>query len=167
MVRRVGTSERDIRAAGLRCTAQRMAVLEALRSRRHHYRVDELTSMVARRLGAVSSQTVYDALGALMGAGLARRIEPAGSAALFEACSGDNHHHLVCRGCGAVADVDCLVGDAPCLEVGEDQGFVIDEAEITFWGYCPDCHASTHVAQGRDRSEREKPRNSEPRLSKE
>jgi Fur family ferric uptake transcriptional regulator len=97
--------------------------------------------MVAGRLGAVSGQAVYDAVGALIAAGLARRIEPAGSAALFEARSGDNHHHLVCRDCGAVTDVDCRVGAAPCLEASDNQGFVIDEAEITFWGRCPKCVA--------------------------
>ncbi len=138
----MSTSERDIRVAGLRCTAQRIAVLDALRARRHHYRADELSLIVAARLGAVSDQAVYDAVGALVTAGLARRIEPAGSAALFEARSGDNHHHLVCRDCAAVVDIDCqAVGSAPCLEAGEDHGFAIDEAEITFWGRCPRCLA--------------------------
>jgi Fur family ferric uptake transcriptional regulator len=84
---------------------------------------------------------VYDTLGALVGAGLARRIEPAGSAALFEARSGDNHHHLVCRDCGVVVDVDCAVGSAPCVDAPDDPGFVVDEAEITFWGRCRDCVA--------------------------
>lgn len=134
----MGTSE-DIRAAGLRCTAQRIAVLDALRSQRHHHRVDELATLVGERLGAVSGQAVYDALGALVGAGLARRIEPAGSPALYEARSGDNHHHLVCRGCGATFDVDCVVGTAPCLQAADDLGFVVDEAEVVFWGRCPDC----------------------------
>jgi Fe2+ or Zn2+ uptake regulation protein len=128
----VGTSESDIRARGLRCTAQRIAVLDLLRAKRHHYRADELSSLVAERLGAVSTQAVYDALGALVTAGLARRIEPAGSAALFEAGSGDNHHHLICRDCGVVVDVECLVGPAPCVVIPDDQGFAIDEAEITF-----------------------------------
>ena len=135
----MATSESDIRAAGLRCTAQRIAVLDILRSRRHHHRADELSSLVAQRLGAVSTQAIYDALGALIGAGLARRIEPAGSAALFEARAGDNHHHLVCRDCGAVVDVDCVAGSAPCLEVPRHPDFVVDEAEITFWGRCREC----------------------------
>jgi Fur family transcriptional regulator, stress-responsive regulator len=137
------SSERDIRAAGLRCTAQRIAVLDVLRSGRRHHRVDEVASLVTERLGAVSPQAVYDALGALVGAKLARRIEPAGSAAMFEARSGDNHHHLVCRGCGATFDIDCVVGTAPCLEASEDLGFVIDEAEVIFWGRCPDCLRAT------------------------
>lgn len=138
----MGTSESDIRATGLRCTAQRIAVLDQLRSRRHHYRADELSGLVAERLGAVSTQAVYDSLGALVAAGLARRIEPAGSAALFEAGSGDNHHHLICRDCGVVVDVECIAGQAPCIEVPDGSGFVVDEAEITFWGWCPECVAA-------------------------
>lgn len=125
-----------------------MAVLEILRSRRHHYRAEELSSLVAGRLGTVSTQAVYDALGALVGVGLARRIEPAGSAALFEAGAGDNHHHLVCRNCGAVVDVECVVGPAPCIEVPDDRGFVVDEAEITFWGRCPECIGEPAVPPG-------------------
>lgn len=137
------TSESDIRAAGLRCTAQRIAVLDILRSERRHRPADEVSSLVRARLGAVSTQGIYDALGALVSAGLARRIEPAGSAALYEARAGDNHHHLVCRGCGTVIDVDCVVGAAPCLEASHDHGFVVDEAEVTFWGRCPECLAAT------------------------
>jgi Fur family transcriptional regulator, stress-responsive regulator len=144
----VGTSDTDIRATGLRCTAQRIAVLDLLRSRRHHYRADELSGLVAERLGAVSTQAVYDALGALVAVGLARRIEPAGSAALFEAGCGDNHHHLICRDCGVVVDIECLVGPAPCVAVPDDQGFVVDEAEITFWGRCPECAAGAPVSPG-------------------
>ena len=138
------TSEIDIRAAGLRCTAQRTAVLEILRSERRHRPVDEVSTLVRERLGTVSVQAVYDALGTLVRAGLARRIEPAGSPALYEARAGDNHHHLVCRGCGAVVDVDCAVGSAPCLEPFESRGFVIDEAEVTFWGRCPECVHANH-----------------------
>jgi Fe2+ or Zn2+ uptake regulation protein len=132
-------SEQDIRAAGLRCTPQRIAVLEVLRAQRCHRQVDEVASLVRERLGAVSTQGVYDALNALVEAGLARRIKPADSAALYEARVGDNHHHLVCRGCGRVSDVDCVVGSAACLEPSDSQGFVIDEAEVTFWGRCPEC----------------------------
>jgi Fe2+ or Zn2+ uptake regulation protein len=142
MVSRVGASTSDIRATGLRCTAQRIAVLDLLRARRHHYRADELSVLVAERLGAVSTQAVYDALGALVAAGLARRIEPAGSAALYEAGAGDNHHHLICRDCGVVVDVECVTGEAPCLELPGGSGFVVDEAEITFWGWCPQCVAA-------------------------
>jgi Fur family ferric uptake transcriptional regulator len=141
----MGSSDTDIRATGLRCTAQRIAVLDLLRSRRHHYRADELSGLVAERLGTVSTQAVYDALGALVTVGLARRIEPAGSAALFEAGSGDNHHHLICRDCGVVVDIDCRVGPAPCVVVPDEQGFVVDEAEITFWGRCPECVAGSPV----------------------
>jgi Fe2+ or Zn2+ uptake regulation protein len=144
----MASSERDIRAAGLRCTAQRIAVLDVLRSGRRHYRVDEVSSLVTERLGAVSPQAVYDALAALVTAMLARRIEPAGSAALFEARSGDNHHHLVCRGCGATFDIDCVVGTAPCLEASDGLGFVIDEAEVIFWGRCPDCIPATAATSG-------------------
>jgi Fur family transcriptional regulator, stress-responsive regulator len=138
------TSEKDIRGAGLRCTAQRIAVLDILRSERRHRPVEEVSFLVRQRLGTVSIQAVYDALGALVGAGLARGIEPAGSPALYEARAGDNHHHLVCRGCGVVIDVDCLVGSAPCLEPAESRGFVIDEAEVTFWGRCPECVHTNH-----------------------
>jgi len=144
----MGTSDTDIRATGLRCTAQRIAVLDLLRSKRHHYRADELSGLVAERLGTVSTQAVYDALGALVTVGLARRIEPAGSAALFEAGSGDNHHHLICRDCGVVVDIECRVGQAPCVVVPDEQGFVVDEAEITFWGRCPECVAGSPVSSG-------------------
>jgi len=142
----VGATESDIRAAGLRCTAQRMAVLEILRSKRHHYRAEELSVLVAQRLGTVSTQAVYDALGVLVAVGLARRIEPAGSAALFEAGAGDNHHHLVCRGCGIVVDIECGVGAAPCIEISDDRGFAVDEAEVTFWGRCPECLAGASAS---------------------
>jgi Fur family ferric uptake transcriptional regulator len=131
--------EHDLRAAGLRCTAQRIAVLALLRETRGHLRVEEITELARARLGAISGQAVYDAVGALVGVGLARRIEPAGSPALFEARVSDNHHHVVCRSCGAVADVNCATGDAPCLDPSSTGGYVIDEAEITFWGVCPVC----------------------------
>jgi Fur family ferric uptake transcriptional regulator len=138
------TSESDIRAAGLRCTAQRIAVLDVLRSRRGHHSAGEVSSLVRDRLGSVSMQAVYDALTALVTAGLVRRIEPSGSAALYEARAGDNHHHLVCRDCGTVVDVDCAVGTAACLEPSDRQGFLIDEAEVTFWGRCPECVRTNH-----------------------
>ncbi len=135
-------SEHDIRAAGLRVTAQRVAVLDVLRSERSHRRADEVSALVGERLGVVSVKAVYDALNALVEAGLARRIAPAGGAALFEARSGDNHHHLVCRVCGATVDVDCVVGAAPCLQASDDRGYALDEAEVTFWGVCPDCRTT-------------------------
>ncbi len=130
-----------LREAGLRVTQPRLAVLGALAERPH---ADVETIAVATRtaLGTVSTQAVYDVLRALTEAGLARRIEPAGSPARFELRVGDNHHHLVCRVCGTIADVDCAVGERPCLTASEAHGFVIDEAEVTFWGTCPDCAAS-------------------------
>jgi len=130
-----------LRKAGLRATAQRIAVLDALHGTAGHLSVDTVTERVRSRLGAVSTQAVYDILDALTSKGLARRIEPAGSPALFESRVADNHHHVVCRRCRAVADIDCVVGAAPCLEASDTNGFVLDEAEITFWGLCPECHA--------------------------
>jgi Fur family ferric uptake transcriptional regulator len=130
-----------LRDHGLRVTRPRIAVLEVL-AEGGHFEVDEIANRVRGRLETVSMQAVYDVLGALARVGLARRIEPAGSPALYERRVGDNHHHVVCRGCGAVGDVDCAVGQAPCLEPSNTHGFVIDEAEVTFWGLCPTCHAS-------------------------
>jgi Fur family ferric uptake transcriptional regulator len=129
-----------LRARGLRVTRPRLAVLEVLESSRGHLDVDQIAARVRQRLDTVSTQAVYDVLGALSRAGLARRIEPAGSPARFEARVGDNHHHVVCRGCGEIADVDCAVGDTPCLTPSQSHGFVLDEAEVTFWGLCPSCH---------------------------
>jgi Fur family ferric uptake transcriptional regulator len=119
-------------------TRPRLAVLEVL-DEGGHLEVDEIATRVRGRLDSVSTQAVYDVLGALARVGLARRIEPAGSAARYERRAGDNHHHVVCRGCGRVADIDCAVGQAPCLEPSATEGFVVDEAEVTFWGLCPDC----------------------------
>jgi Fe2+ or Zn2+ uptake regulation protein len=127
-----------LRAAGLRVTGPRLAVLAVLRDG-GHLGVDEIVSQVRSRLGSVSTQAVYDVLAAITAAGLARRIEPAGSPALFEGRVGDNHHHVVCRICGATVDVDCAVGERPCLDAAQTHGFVLDEAEVTFWGICPDC----------------------------
>ncbi len=106
-----------------------------------HLEVDEITRRVRERLDSVSTQAVYDVLGALSRAGLSRRIEPAGSPARYEARAGDNHHHVVCRGCGEIADVDCTVGHAPCLDPSGAGGFEVDEAEVTFWGLCPACQS--------------------------
>ena len=134
-----------LRSRGLRVTRPRLAVLEVL-AEGGHFEVDQVTSQVRSRLDSVSTQAVYDVLGALARVGLARRIEPAGSPALYERRSGDNHHHVVCRGCGAVADVDCVVGHAPCLEPSTPTGgFVIDEAEVTFWGLCAVCQATPEL----------------------
>lgn len=129
-----------LRAAGLRVTRPRLAVLDALHDG-GHLDVDEIATRVRTRLETVSTQAVYDVLGALSRAGLARRIEPAGSPARYEARVGDNHHHVVCRSCGVIADVDCAVGDAPCLDPNNARGFMVDEAEVTFWGLCPGCQA--------------------------
>jgi Fe2+ or Zn2+ uptake regulation protein len=136
--------EERLRARGLRVTRPRLAVLEVLGGG-GHLEVDEIVNRVRDRLDSVSVQAVYDVLGALARAGLARRIEPAGSPARYEARTGDNHHHIVCRGCGTVADVDCAVGEAPCLDPSDTQGFELDEAEVTFWGLCPACQARRHT----------------------
>ncbi|MBA3747444.1 MAG: transcriptional repressor [Solirubrobacterales bacterium] len=128
---------RLLRDSGLRVTAPRLAVLAAVRE--GHPTVDEIASRARTRVGTVSIQAVYDVLKALTTAGLARRIEPPGSPARFEARAGDNHHHLVCRVCGAVADVDCVTGHAPCLVPGDNAGYLVDEADVTFWGVCPAC----------------------------
>ena len=127
-----------LRSRGLRVTRPRVDVLEVL-STGGHLEVDEIATRVRARLESVSTQAVYDVLGALSRAGLARRIEPAGSPARYESRVGDNHHHVVCRGCGEVADVDCAVGATPCLDPSSAHGFVVDEAEVTFWGLCPAC----------------------------
>jgi Fe2+ or Zn2+ uptake regulation protein len=130
--------EHLLRARGLRVTKPRLAVLEVL-AQGGHLEVDEIADRVRSMLVSVSTQAVYDVLGVLARVGLARRIEPAGSSALYEHRVGDNHHHVVCRGCGAVGDVDCVVGVAPCLDPSNAMGFVVDEAEVTFWGLCPRC----------------------------
>jgi Fur family transcriptional regulator, stress-responsive regulator len=139
------TTER-LREKGLRVTAQRIAVLDAVGSGGHPG-VEEIESRVLGALGTISTQAVYDVLGALDDAGLVRRIEPAGSPARYEARVGDNHHHVVCRSCGAIGDVDCTVGAAPCLEPSAAQGFAIDEAEVTFWGTCPGCQREARSQQ--------------------
>ncbi|MGV9345172.1 Fur family transcriptional regulator [Streptomyces spiralis] len=135
------TAAQELRGAGLRVTAARVALLETVRAG-DHLGVEAIASGVRQRVGHVSLQAVYEALHALTAAGLVRRIEPAGSPARFEGRVGDNHHHVVCRSCGAVADVDCAVGEAPCLTASEDHGFSIDEAEVIYWGLCPDCATS-------------------------
>ncbi|MGI8938347.1 MAG: Fur family transcriptional regulator [Iamia sp.] len=131
-----------LRDAGLRVTAARLATLRALTDT-PHTAADAIAETVRGDLGTVSTQAVYDVLRALTTADLVRRIEPAGSAALYETRTGDNHHHLVCRSCGAVADVDCAVGEVPCLEPSQPQGFEVDEAEVVYWGTCAPCQAAT------------------------
>jgi Fe2+ or Zn2+ uptake regulation protein len=133
----------QLRTAGLRVTAPRKAVLTWLAGH-PHATADEVRAGVAAELGSVSHQTVYDVLRAGCGAGLVRVIEPAGLPALFERRTGDNHHHVVCRGCGRTEDVDCVRGRAPCLSPDDDKGFTVDEAEILFWGLCPICRSSNH-----------------------
>jgi len=127
-----------LRERGIQVTAQRLAVLRAV-SGQPHITADAVAEVVRTEIGAISQQSVYDALSLLVSKGLIRRIQPSGSAARFEDRVGDNHHHLICRQCGRVVDVDCVVGDAPCLAASDDRGFQIDEAEVAYWGRCPDC----------------------------
>ena len=127
-----------LRGVSLRVTRPRLAVLAAVHER-PHADTDSVIAAVRADLGEVSHQAVYDVLRALTAAGLVRRIQPSGSVARYEARVGDNHHHLVCRSCGAIADVDCAVGHAPCLTASDDAGFEIDEAEVIWWGRCPTC----------------------------
>jgi Fur family ferric uptake transcriptional regulator len=149
--------EQRLREAGLRVTRPRLAVLSVLDEAREHLPVSAVVAGARLRLGEVSTQAVYDCLDALGGVGLVRRVESAGSPARYETRAGDNHHHLVCRGCGRTLDVDCVVGEAPCLQPSETHGFVVDEAEVFFWGRCPTCTASntptrtTHQMQAAQR----------------
>jgi Fe2+ or Zn2+ uptake regulation protein len=128
----------ELRGAGLRVTAVRVALLETVRHG-DHLGVEAVAAGVRERVGHVSLQAVYEALHALTAARLVRRIEPAGGTPRFEGRVGDNHHHLVCRSCGAVADVDCAVGEAPCLTPSDDRGFTLSEAEVIYWGLCAEC----------------------------
>ncbi|MER5837333.1 MULTISPECIES: Fur family transcriptional regulator [unclassified Streptomyces] len=132
------TTAEELRGAGLRVTAARVALLEAVRDG-DHLGAEAIASEVRGRVGHISVQAVYEGLHALTAAGLIRRLDPPGSPALYEGRVGDNHHHLVCRSCGAVADVDCAVGHAPCLTASDDRGFAVDEAEVIYWGLCPAC----------------------------
>jgi Fe2+ or Zn2+ uptake regulation protein len=128
----------ELRRVALRVTRPRMAVLAAVHQH-PHADTDSIIEAVRQELGEVSHQAVYDVLRALTSAGLVRRLQPSGSVARYEPQAADNHHHVVCRSCGAIADVPCAVGDAPCLTAAQDHGFVIDEAEVIYWGYCPGC----------------------------
>lgn len=130
-----------LRENGIAVTAQRLAVLRAITARPHGT-ADAIAEEVRAQIGVISRQAVYDALGMLVKKGLIRRIQPAGSPALYEDRVGDNHHHVICRGCGKTADVDCAVGPAPCLNAVAHHDFEIDEAEVIFWGTCPACRAA-------------------------
>ncbi|MGY1815711.1 Fur family transcriptional regulator [Blastococcus sp. SYSU D00820] len=136
---------RELREAGLRVTRPRLAVLQAVHEQ-PHLDTETLITAARDRLGAVSHQAVYDVLRVLTDLGLVRRIQPQGSVARYEARVADNHHHLVCRDCGTIVDVDCAIGAAPCLTPSDDAGFAIDEAEVVFWGRCPSCTAGQRPA---------------------
>jgi Fe2+ or Zn2+ uptake regulation protein len=136
-----------LRAGGLRVTAARLGVIRAL-ARQPHADAEAVIAAVREELGAVSDQTVYSVLNTLVETGLARRVEPAGSPALHELRTGDNHHHVVCRACRRTADIDCAVGQRPCLTPSQTHGFVLDEAEVTFWGTCPSCQATSAARSG-------------------
>jgi Fur family transcriptional regulator, stress-responsive regulator len=135
---RPGPDAELLRSAGLRVTAPRLAVLGAVREG-DHLAVEDIAAAVRERIGTISTQAAYDVLAALVTVGLVRRIEPARSPARFETRVDDNHHHIICRSCGVVVDVDCTFGQAPCLEPSDPRGFLIDEAEVIFWGVCPSC----------------------------
>lgn len=132
-----------LRSRGLRATTSRVAIYAAVESLPGHPDVQEIRAQVEAAGTSVSTQAVYDCLASLTASGLLRRIEPAGSPARFETRVGDDHHHIVCRACGATEDIDCAVGAAPCLEPTSASGFAVEEAEVTFWGLCPDCQAAS------------------------
>ena len=137
--------EHRLRLGGLRVTRPRLAVLRALHGN-PHVDTEAVIRLARAELGSVSHQAVYDVLRALTDAGLVRRIQPTGSVARYEARVGDNHHHVVCRTCGAIADVDCAVGHAPCLTASDGHGFVVEEAEVVYWGTCPSCAATRNAS---------------------
>jgi Fe2+ or Zn2+ uptake regulation protein len=141
-VSREASAETDVllRRHGLQVTAQRLAVLRAV-SDRAHRTADDIYRVARAEIGAISSQAVYNTLTALTDKGILRRIQPAGSPARYEDRVGDNHHHLICRTCRRMIDVDCAVGDTPCLTAADDSGYEIDEAEVIYWGRCPECVA--------------------------
>ena len=132
------TIEAQLRERGRQVTAQRIAVMQAVAAS-PHATTEDVTEHVVANIGSISRQAVYDTLGVFVEKGLVRRIQPSGSAARYEDRVGDNHHHLVCRGCGLMFDIDCAVGDTPCLTADDDHGFTIDEAEVVYWGHCPTC----------------------------
>lgn len=144
-VQSVSDIEQLLRGNGLHVTAQRIAVLQSV-SAHPHATADDVIDGVRRSIGSVSRQAVYDTLGVLTERGVLRRIQPAGSSARYENRTGDNHHHLICRRCRAMFDIDCAVGYTPCLTADDDHGFEIDEAEVVYWGRCPDCRADAATA---------------------
>ena len=147
-----------LRGHGLNVTAQRLAVLRAVFDR-PHITADDIYELARAEIGAISRQAVYDALAVLGDKGLLRRIQPAGSPARYESRVGDNHHHLVCRNCGQIVDVDCAVGEPPCLTAADNSGYEIDEAEVIYWGQCPDCVTATSGNDPHDQqSQKETPR---------
>ena len=146
-----------LRRRGIQVTAQRLAVLRAVAGQ-PHIAADGVAEIVRAEIGAISLQSVYDALGVLVAEGLIRRIQPAGSAARFEDRVGDNHHHLICRSCGRLVDVDCAVGSAPCLTAADGMGYEIDEAEVAYWGRCPECLAQDRAPSRPDPPTRRRPR---------
>ena len=144
-----------LRQRGIQVTAQRLAVLRAVAGQ-PHITADGVAEVVRVEIGAISLQSVYDALGLLVAEGLIRRIQPTGSPARFEDRVGDNHHHLICRVCGRMVDVDCAVGEAPCLTAKDDNGYEIDEAEVAYWGRCPECLAQSAAPSASDSHKRGK-----------
>ena len=136
-----------LRKSGLQITAQRLAVLRAIADH-PHCTADEVAEAVRAQIGSISRQAVYDALGILVEKGLIRRIQPAGSPARYEDRVGDNHHHVICRQCGQTVDIDCVVGERPCLTAAGDSGYQIDEAEVIFWGTCPACQGDCSQKAG-------------------
>lgn len=142
-----------LRKHGIQVTAQRLAVLRAVAGR-PHITADSVAETVRVEIGAISLQSVYDALDVLVTEGLIRRIQPAGSPARFEDRVGDNHHHLICRTCGRMVDVDCAIGATPCLTAADDSGYEIDEAEVVYWGRCPDCLRPASAKAAADRPSR-------------
>lgn len=147
------TLQDALRKSGLRVTAPRLAVLTAVHGEGRHSDAEAIAEAARKRLGTLSTQAVYDNLHTLERVGLVRRIQPAGHPARYEARVGDNHHHIVCRRCGLTADVDCTVGSAPCLEPSADHGFIVQEAEVIFWGLCPQCQQApqeTHTKEPRE-----------------
>jgi len=142
-----------LREHGLQVTAQRLAILRSVSSH-PHATADEIAEDVRSVIGSISRQAVYDTLGVLSDKNLIRRIQPAGSAARYEDRVGDNHHHLICRGCGTMFDIDCAIGDVPCLTAADDHGFDIDEAEVIYWGRCPTCRGAAGASGSRGRNTR-------------
>jgi Fe2+ or Zn2+ uptake regulation protein len=150
-----------LREHGVQVTAQRLAVLRAV-SRRPHCTADDVAAGVRADISAISRQAVYDALGMLVEKGLIRRIQPARSPALYEDRVGDNHHHLICRSCGKTVDVDCAVGDTPCLTAAADSGYQIDEAEVIYWGTCPECLAANPERRATQRQQSNRSNSDQP-----